>query len=198
MNVSVVAADITSLISLGESSTLEVKANIPSTKILASLMSAFQNTNGGKILLGVSDNGAIVGIKKDEAQKAYDTANTFIKPYSVSDLNFIEIEGKIIAEIDINGAITRIAHTSVNGLIYARQGSEIRPISARNIIETIHKASPEVSTEEKSHIADLAINIEELNKRLSEANSWKSKFVDMLIGAVVGAVISSLFSFILG
>jgi ATP-dependent DNA helicase RecG len=54
--------ELKSLLKEKESVELEFKADSPDTKTLAKLMSAFANTRGGKIILGVADDGMIVGI----------------------------------------------------------------------------------------------------------------------------------------
>ena len=50
-----VASDIISLLKKGESETLEYKRDVSST-ILAKLIGAFANSNGGLILIGVDED----------------------------------------------------------------------------------------------------------------------------------------------
>ncbi len=54
-------ADLKNLIATGESSFLEFKHKVASPEKIAREMCAFANTNGGKILIGVSDNGEMIG-----------------------------------------------------------------------------------------------------------------------------------------
>lgn len=53
--------DLKNLISTGESSFLEFKHKVASPEKIAREIAAFANTNGGTILIGVSDNGELVG-----------------------------------------------------------------------------------------------------------------------------------------
>lgn len=55
--------DLKNLIATGESSFLEFKHKVASPEKIAKEMVAFANTNGGRILIGVEDNGDIVGIE---------------------------------------------------------------------------------------------------------------------------------------
>jgi predicted HTH transcriptional regulator len=55
--------DLKLLIERGESVVLEFKKTIPSAEKIAREICAFANTMGGFILVGVADNGAIVGIR---------------------------------------------------------------------------------------------------------------------------------------
>jgi hypothetical protein len=53
--------DLEHLIVTGESGTLEFKREVPTALDLAVAISAFANTNGGRILIGVDNNAEIVG-----------------------------------------------------------------------------------------------------------------------------------------
>ncbi|MEO9887869.1 MAG: ATP-binding protein [Balneola sp.] len=55
--------DLKNLIATGESSFLEFKHKVASPEKIAKEMVAFANTNGGRILVGVDDNGDIAGIE---------------------------------------------------------------------------------------------------------------------------------------
>jgi hypothetical protein len=55
--------DLKNLIATGESSFLEFKHKVASPEKIAKEMVAFANTNGGRILIGVDDNGDISGIE---------------------------------------------------------------------------------------------------------------------------------------
>lgn len=56
--------DIQKLIESGESETLEFKSRFPSDHIIARVLSAFANTKGGLLLIGVNDDGTIKGLIK--------------------------------------------------------------------------------------------------------------------------------------
>ena len=47
---------------MGEDSTIELKRELPRREDLADEIAAFANANGGAILIGVEDNGDIVGM----------------------------------------------------------------------------------------------------------------------------------------
>lgn len=53
----------------GEGSTLEFKVQVPSAKKIARTLCAFANTRGGRIIVGVMDNGEIVGVVDVEKEK---------------------------------------------------------------------------------------------------------------------------------
>lgn len=53
-----------------ESSTLEFKEKIPQNEQIIKTVIGFCNQNGGKLVIGVTDNGVIVGIPSEEAASA--------------------------------------------------------------------------------------------------------------------------------
>ena len=57
------AADIQRLAGRGEGPTLEFKLRTPEAMRLAKEVIAFANTNGGRVLIGVDDDGSVVGVK---------------------------------------------------------------------------------------------------------------------------------------
>jgi predicted HTH transcriptional regulator len=57
---------IRNLISKGEGLHLDFKHSISDSKKIARSLAAFANTEGGKLLIGVRDNGSIAGVKSEE------------------------------------------------------------------------------------------------------------------------------------
>lgn len=60
--------ELKELIATGESSTLEFKRKVPSLEKIAKEISAFANTIGGSILVGVDDDGTIVGVNSEKTE----------------------------------------------------------------------------------------------------------------------------------
>ena len=57
---------IHALIAEGEHQQQDFKFEISDARKIAKTLSAFANTNGGKLLIGVKDNGKIAGVRSDE------------------------------------------------------------------------------------------------------------------------------------
>jgi len=90
------------LISQGEHQQLDFKFEISSARKIARTFSAFANTDGGTLLIGVKDNGAIAGVRSEEEKFMAESAATlFCKPA----VNFASkewiINEKVILEIII-------------------------------------------------------------------------------------------------
>lgn len=62
--------ELTRLVQLGESATLEFKTKVPKAERIAKEVIAFANTGGGRLLVGVDDDGAIKGVR-DSSEEEY-------------------------------------------------------------------------------------------------------------------------------
>ncbi|MCK5730643.1 MAG: ATP-binding protein [Draconibacterium sp.] len=84
----------------GEHQKQDFKFCINNSKKIAKSLVAFANTHGGRLLIGVKDNGKIAGIKSDEEFYMIESA---AKIYSNPAITFLtkqwHIEGKTVLEI---------------------------------------------------------------------------------------------------
>ena len=99
---------IEKLIQQGESLHLDFKFQINDSKKIAKTIVAFANTEGGKLLIGVKDNGVIAGIRTEEEYYMIDAAaQMYCKPEIEFAYRAWNIEGKRILEIDIPRSSTK-------------------------------------------------------------------------------------------
>jgi predicted HTH transcriptional regulator len=90
------------LIEKGENQQLDFKFEISDAKKMARTFSSFANTEGGKLLIGVKDNGKISGIRsEEEAYMAESAAHVFCRPPVAYNLIRWEVEGKNVLEVEI-------------------------------------------------------------------------------------------------
>lgn len=90
------------LIQEGEHQQQDFKYCINDSKKIAKSLVAFANTDGGRLLVGVKDNGKIAGIKTDEEFYMVEAA---AKIYSKPPISFStqqwQVEGKTVLEIQV-------------------------------------------------------------------------------------------------
>ena len=93
---------IYNLIKQGEHQQLDFKHSITDSKKIARSLAAFANTDGGKLLVGVKDNGSIVGVKSDEEfYMVQAAADLYCKPAMKFETKVWEVEGKTVLEVTI-------------------------------------------------------------------------------------------------
>ncbi len=90
------------LIVQGEHQQLDFKFEIADSQKIARTFSAFANTVGGKLLIGVKDNGTIAGVRSvEEYYMAEAAANMYSKPEIKFKSKEWVVEGKKVLEITI-------------------------------------------------------------------------------------------------
>ncbi|OQX79886.1 MAG: ATP-binding protein [Bacteroidetes bacterium 4484_249] len=90
------------LISQGEHQQLDFKFEIADSKKIAKTFSAFANTDGGKLLIGVKDNGKIAGIRSEEEFYMAEAAATmYCKPTIDFESKEWIVESKKVLEVTI-------------------------------------------------------------------------------------------------
>ncbi len=91
------------LIFEGESVTLDFKKTISSCEKIAKTLVAFANNKGGRLLVGVADDGTINGVKSEEEEKYMLTkaAHSYCKPPLEPLFEEIYIDGKVVLVAEI-------------------------------------------------------------------------------------------------
>ncbi|MDB5226410.1 MAG: ATP-binding protein [Bacteroidota bacterium] len=102
--------DLERMIAKGEGVQLDFKQGITSQKKIARTISAFANNRGGKLLIGVKDNGELIGCDAEqEMYMVYEAAEHFCEP--PVDITFTiyetEDEGFSILEAEVRNSLRK-------------------------------------------------------------------------------------------
>jgi len=102
-------ASIKGLILQGEGVTLDFKKTITSTEKIAKSLVAFANNRGGRLLIGVADDGTIKGVKSEEEEKymILTAAHQFCKPAIEPFFEEIYVDDKLILIVNIPESDTK-------------------------------------------------------------------------------------------
>ena len=93
---------IFNLIKEGEHVHQDFKFEISDARKIAKSLSAFANTEGGRLLVGVKDNGKIAGIRSEEEIYMIDSAATlYCTPEVTVENRLFTIEGKHVLEVTV-------------------------------------------------------------------------------------------------
>lgn len=93
---------IKKLIEQGENQQLDFKFEISDAAKIARTLVAFANTDGGKLLIGVKDNGSIKGVASDEEYfMMQNAAQRFCRPEIKFQSKEWNVDGKKVLEVDI-------------------------------------------------------------------------------------------------
>ena len=122
---------IQKLIAEGEHQQLDFKFGITDSKKIARSLAAFANTDGGRLLLGVKDNGAIAGVRSDEEYYMVEAgASLYCKPEVYFEMKEWEENGRSVLEIIIPksfGGPHSAPDKEGNYKVYVRVGDQNYP-----------------------------------------------------------------------
>lgn len=96
---------IHALIAEGEHQQQDFKFEISDARKIAKTLSAFANTDGGRLLIGVKDNGKIAGVRSDEEQYMIEAAaQLYCRPEVNYNMQTYHVEGRsvLLVQIDKN------------------------------------------------------------------------------------------------
>lgn len=110
-----------------ESSTLEFKEALPKNNQIVKTVVGFCNQNGGKIIIGVKDNGLIIGMSDEEAQNAMEYLDKLIfeatAPPIIPRIYTQLIGDKTILIIEVSPGMNRP--------YYVREGTHAKDVYVR-------------------------------------------------------------------
>ena len=93
---------IKNLILQGEHQRQDFKFAVNDSRKIARTLVAFSNTDGGKLLIGVKDNGVIAGIRTEEEYHMIEAAaGMYCKPEVDFAFRHWNIDGKKVMEVDV-------------------------------------------------------------------------------------------------
>ena len=194
------------MIAEGEHQRQDFKYCINDSRKIARSMVAFSNADGGRLLLGIRDNGSVAGVKSDEE---YYMAEAAAKLYSKPPVNFKTqqwlIEGKTVLEIMIPKS-SEIPHFAQNDdgkwLVYIRKDDQ--NIVAPGILLKVweQRKNPQgvfISfTDEEKRLLSILGSEQHLSlnqfTRKAKLPHWKGEkmIVNLIVIGVVGMNISEI------
>jgi len=193
-------SDIASLLKKGESEVLEYKRDV-SPAILAKLVSAFANSYGGLILVGVDDDPrhystpTIIGTNSARLEKIYKSTLDRVTPKPKTILSIVTVNDKNIGVIEVEKSDRLIV--SDEG-VFNRTGTSTQVMSPSSIVQVVRRSDEQDQLEVMAKsISQLTQSMEEMKTKLDDSGSWRNKAVDYTLGGIAGAIISLILAVLL-
>jgi len=154
---------ILDIIKTGESLTVEFKTRLPAADIISKVFAAFANSNGGILIVGVADDGSIVGLSQDETVAAINRLHNIassLLPETVQ-LGSVEVQGRFLVYAVVQKVSSQYAPImSARGEIYQRSGQSIVMIPG-SALRVAMKDAIEKSEIKKGIVAFVAMSFRE-------------------------------------
>jgi predicted HTH transcriptional regulator len=147
----------------GESQQLEFKFELNSGRHIAPTISAFANTTGGTLLIGVKDNGSIAGIRMEEELYVLEAAATiYCKPTVNIEIKRWDVDGKFVLEARIPAVKERFVQAETepgNWKIFLRVNASNRLANPVHLElwknEGTRNQKPSVFSDKEKRVLDL-------------------------------------------
>ena len=145
------ALELLELIGLGETSTVQFKRQLESPDKLAAEMCAFANSAGGRILIGVENDGSIRGldsgvIRSLNSQIANIATNNIREPLFPT-AHVVKVEEKAVLVVEIRESEAK-PHFDKNGAIWVKSMGDKRRVTSREELRRLFQDAHVFSTDE--------------------------------------------------
>jgi predicted HTH transcriptional regulator len=192
--------NIKKLIFDGEGVTLDFKKTITSCEKIARTMSSFANNKGGRLLIGVADDGAIKGVKSEDEERYMITkaAQLFARPALEPVFEEVYVDDKLVLVVEIPESTTKPHYALADDgkwWVYVRVRDK-SVLASKIVVDVLKRAADdngvliEYSTKEKALLEYLdkmeRINVKEYCDllKLSRRNAQRI-LVNMVLSGVI-------------
>ncbi len=136
--------ELLEIISGGEDSRHQFKANVTNETTLAQEMVAFSNSGGGSVFIGVSDDGTLAGLDGNDIarlnQLVSNAASQHVKPAINPRTENKIIENNHVIRVVVPDGI-RKPYMDINGVIWVKSGSDKRKATSHEEIQRIFQSA---------------------------------------------------------
>jgi predicted HTH transcriptional regulator len=147
------ATELIELIRRGEDSRTQFKRSqdVANAKSLAGEMVAFANRKGGKILIGVDDAGAVIGLSSDDIRRINqlisNTATDGVRPSINPDTENVSIGGKLVMVVTVPEGISK-PYADNEGVFWVKSGADKRRVTSREEIQRMLQGAELIHADE--------------------------------------------------
>jgi len=154
--------ELLEIINRGEDSSHQFKRSVDSPNALAAEMAAFSNSRGGLLIIGVDDDGTIIGLSPSEIaatnNRISNAASQGVNPAISTWSDNITIGDKTIIVVDIPQGLRKPC-LDKDGIVWVKNGADKRKVTSRDELLRLYQASDLAHADESpvpgANISDL-------------------------------------------
>jgi ATP-dependent DNA helicase RecG len=143
--------DFFDILNMGEDSGRQFKKNVTNADSLAADMVAFSNGSGGKLFIGVDDDGSISGLSDEDIRRlnqlVSNTASQNVQPAINPVTENIKTVNGIVMLVNIPAGINK-PYQDKNGVFWVKSGSDKRKATSREEIQRLFQKSNLIHADE--------------------------------------------------
>lgn len=145
------ATDLMELIGRGEDSHTQFKQNISNAESLAGDLVAFSNSNGGQILIGVDDDGRVVGLSAEDVRRINqlisNTATDRVRPSINPTTQNIKVGNLLVMVVIVKEGISK-PYADNNGVFWIKSGADKRRVTSREEVQRMLQSADLIHADE--------------------------------------------------
>ncbi len=126
------------LIERGEDSRVQFKQNVTNAESLAGELVAFSNGKGGRIIIGVNDQGAVTGLSTDDIRRLnqllVNTATNLVRPSINLETENVLLGAQLVIVVTVREGISK-PYADHNGVSWVKSGSDKRRVTSREEVQ---------------------------------------------------------------
>jgi len=144
--------ELIKLTGCGEDSRTQFKRTITNAESLAGELVAFSNSKGGRILIGVGDQGELLGLSPDDIRRinqlVSNTATNLVRPSVNPDTeNVATASGLVVMVVSVPEGLSK-PYSDNNGVFWVKSGSDKRRVTSREEIQRMFQSADIVHADE--------------------------------------------------
>ncbi len=143
--------ELLQIMARGEDSQNQFKKNITNSDSLAAEIIAFSNGLGGKIFIGVDDDGTVSGLSSEDIQRVNQLISNTASQHVIPAVNPIShnvlIEDKLVLILEVSKGINK-PYQDKNGVFWVKSGADKRKATSREEIQRLFQSSGLVHADE--------------------------------------------------
>lgn len=134
------AADFLKVVDAGEGEQVEFKRGNVAPDMVAKVICAFLNHRGGRVILGVGDQGELIGVQNAETvvEQLQSSLGKIITPSALWTIERQEAEGKDFVIVEVPEGMDK-PYVAGGAIYYSRKGERVVPATRDEISELIRK-----------------------------------------------------------
>lgn len=144
--------DIKNEILLGEDSQRQFKANFHNPEQVAAEIVAFLNSSGGRIFIGVSDNGSVVGLDTDDIRRLNqlmtNSATQNVRPPASIRTQNIRVENMVVMVVDVSDGLNK-PYCDNEGRFWVKNGADKRKVTSPEELQRLFQAGAKLFADER-------------------------------------------------
>jgi len=137
-------SELLDIVSRGEDSKHQLKANFTNVNSLAGELVAFSNSDGGTIFIGVGDNGSFAGLTREDMgrlnQLLSNAASQSVRPPINPQTENVYTSEGLVMVVYVSQGVSK-PYMDNNGAFWVKSGSDKRRVTSREEIQRMYQSA---------------------------------------------------------